>query len=83
MNKFGNGCTFRVNNLGQRIDEDGFVTSSLTYITVRRTCVSVRVGEDKIEVRNTEDPSKKTLSFTPGEWSAFIGGVKKGEFDLK
>jgi hypothetical protein len=31
-------------------------------------------------VRNSKDPGGAVLKFTPGEWSAFIGGVKDGEF---
>lgn len=79
---FGNGCAFNVNEQGQKVDEEGFATSSVTYITNRRTCVSVKVGDDGIHVRNTEDISKNTLVFSPDEWKAFIEGAKMGEFDL-
>ena len=24
---------------------------------------------------------ERILGFTPGEWDAFVGGVRKGEFD--
>jgi hypothetical protein len=33
-------------------------------------------------VRDSKNPSGPVLKFTPGEWDAFIGGVKDGEFDL-
>ncbi|MFI7151166.1 DUF397 domain-containing protein [Nonomuraea sp. NPDC050022] len=33
-------------------------------------------------LRDSKNPSGPALIFTPGEWSAFIGGVKDGEFDL-
>lgn len=79
---FGNGSAFTVNKRGQKVDEDGFTTSSLTYITNRRTCVSVRVVDGHIQIRDTKDVSKTTLTFSPDEWKAFVGGVKKGEFDL-
>ena len=79
---FGNGCHFTTNDRGQKVDEDGFATSSITYITKRRTCVSVKKESGLVRVRNTEDSDKKTLSFTTAEWKAFIGGVKKGEFDV-
>ncbi|MFA4846571.1 MAG: DUF397 domain-containing protein [Patescibacteria group bacterium] len=46
-------------------------------------CVSVAITSDKVGVRDTKDPSKTTLTFTHDEWTAFIDGVKKGEFDLK
>ena len=32
-------------------------------------------------VRDSKDPSGPVLSFTLGEWRAFVGGVKDGEFD--
>ena len=79
--KFGNGELFVTNGRGQKIDKDGFATSSITFITNRRTCVSIKIG-DKVQVRNTEDPSKKTLDFSRDEWAAFIKGVKLGEFDV-
>lgn len=33
-----------------------------------------------IAVRDSKDPDGPALLFTPGEWSAFIGGVRDGEF---
>lgn len=35
-----------------------------------------------VAVRDSKDPSGPALVFTPGEWRAFIGGAKDGEFDL-
>lgn len=32
-------------------------------------------------VRNSRDPNGPALTFTPGEWVAFTGGVKNNEFD--
>ncbi|MDA0637301.1 DUF397 domain-containing protein [Nonomuraea sp. MCN248] len=32
-------------------------------------------------VRDSKNPTGPTLVFTPGEWDAFINGVKDGEFD--
>ncbi|MFD1546183.1 DUF397 domain-containing protein [Nonomuraea guangzhouensis] len=31
-------------------------------------------------VRDSKDPDGSVLLFTPGEWNAFIKGVKDGEF---
>ncbi|MFF4714412.1 DUF397 domain-containing protein [Streptomyces eurythermus] len=43
-------------------------------------CVEVaRVGEN-IAVRNSRDPNGPALVFTLGEWSAFLDGANKGEF---
>ncbi len=82
VDKFGNGCAYTENERGQKVDEEGFTTSSITYITNRRTCVSVKIGDRDVKVRNTEDQTKKTLSFNHQEWAAFITGAKNGEFDL-
>ncbi|WP_436758134.1 DUF397 domain-containing protein [Streptosporangium sp. V21-05] len=32
-------------------------------------------------VRDSKDPSGPMLRFTSGEWSAFVEGVRGGEFD--
>lgn len=48
-----------------------------------RDCVGVAYKNEVIAVRNTQDSSKTTLTFTRDEWEAFIGGVKKGDFDFK
>ncbi|MDN5913916.1 MAG: DUF397 domain-containing protein [Pseudonocardia sp.] len=32
-------------------------------------------------VRDTKDRDGGTLAFTDGEWSAFLAGVRQGEFD--
>ncbi|MEV0591105.1 DUF397 domain-containing protein [Nonomuraea cavernae] len=32
-------------------------------------------------VRDSKNPTGPALIFTPGEWNAFIDGVKNGEFD--
>ncbi len=34
-----------------------------------------------VAVRNSRDKAGAVLRFTPGEWEAFIGGAKDGEFD--
>lgn len=33
-------------------------------------------------VRDSRDPSGPVLYFTPGEWEAFLRGVKASEFDI-
>lgn len=35
-----------------------------------------------IAVRDSKNPQKGTLIFTPEEWDAFVAGAKDGEFDL-
>lgn len=46
-------------------------------------CVEVAVpGDGRVLVRDSKDPGGPVLSFTPGEWDAFLDGAKRGEFDL-
>ncbi|WP_211590176.1 DUF397 domain-containing protein [Microbispora sp. H11081] len=45
-------------------------------------CVEVARLCDGVAVRDSKDPQGPRLMFTPGEWEAFIEGVKGGEFDL-
>ena len=57
-----------------------WIKSSLSH--GNGNCVEVRLFKDgSVDVRNSQKPGKGTLHFTPGEWKAFIGGVKLGEFD--
>ncbi|WP_440072164.1 DUF397 domain-containing protein [Streptosporangium sp. OZ121] len=35
-----------------------------------------------IAVRDSKNPTGPALVFGPSEWSAFLGGVKGGEFDI-
>jgi hypothetical protein len=45
-------------------------------------CVEVAQLKHGIAVRDSKDPEGPKLMFTPGEWDAFVHGVKGGEFDL-
>lgn len=57
----------------------GFVKSSFSG---SGNCVEVRrERRDLVEVRHSRHPDGGTLVFTPGEWAAFVAGVKAGEFD--
>ncbi|MDP4507310.1 DUF397 domain-containing protein [Nonomuraea turkmeniaca] len=45
-------------------------------------CVEVaKLSEGRRGVRDSKNPTGPSLIFTSGEWAAFIGGVKNGEFD--
>lgn len=46
---------------------------------VREELASIR--EDEILVHNSRDPEGPILAFTKQEWTAFVAGVKAGEFD--
>lgn len=46
-------------------------------------CVEVATATDRhVGVRDSKNPDAGILVFTPGEWSAFVAGVRDGEFDL-
>ena len=45
-------------------------------------CVEVaRLSGDVTIVRDSKDVKGPVLGFTQGEWDAFVGGVRNGEFD--
>jgi hypothetical protein len=44
-------------------------------------CVEVAKVGDHYLVRNSTTTQATPLSFTEGEWTAFTGGVKAGDFD--
>jgi hypothetical protein len=49
------------------------------------SCVEVGSGKDAysgfIGVRDSKNPDGPALAFTPKEWTAFLDGARKGEFD--
>jgi len=46
-------------------------------------CIEVReLADGSVELRDTKDRAKSAHRFTPGEWNAFLTGVRAGEFDL-
>ena len=45
-------------------------------------CVEVAFVDGAIAVRDSKNPEQRALIFTAGEWDAFVGGAKDGEFDL-
>ena len=57
---------------------DGFKTAS--NCRYPWFCVAVKQTADSVQVRDTKDPNKKTLSFNKEEWKAFVEGIKNGEF---
>ncbi len=63
-----------------RFRDDEFVKSG--WCGNRPKCVTVARNKHGVAVRDTKDKSKKTLVFTHGEWSAFLQGVRSGEFDV-
>ena len=46
------------------------------------SCVEVAFDEGLVHVRNSRDPRGAALTFTAGEWEAFLAGAGEHEFDL-
>ncbi|MFF8953904.1 DUF397 domain-containing protein [Streptomyces sp. NPDC014940] len=62
-------------------------TTDLTFVKSsfsggNGACVEVAVTADGGRaIRDTKDRDGGTQFYTPAEWSAFVAGVKAGEFD--
>jgi hypothetical protein len=57
-----------------------WIKSSLSYGNGQ--CVEVAgLSGDVIMVRDSKNAKGPILGFTQGEWDAFVGGVRNGEFD--
>jgi hypothetical protein len=44
-------------------------------------CVEVAFGPDGVVVRDTKDRARAAHRYTATEWTAFLTGVRAGEFD--
>ena len=78
------GQEFTIRDDGRKEDEDGFVCAAGTP-GLRNPlwfCVSVKITEGSVMVRDTKDPTKTTLTYSPEEWKIFTEGVKAGQFDI-
>jgi hypothetical protein len=57
-----------------------WIKSSLSF--ANSNCVEVAsLHGGQIGVRDSKDSTGPVLRFTSGEWDAFLGGVRNGEFD--
>jgi hypothetical protein len=45
-------------------------------------CVEVSIANELVHVRDSKNRNEAILSFTFREWSAFLTGVRLGEFDV-
>jgi hypothetical protein len=64
-------------------DLDGAIFRKSSRSGSEGNCVEVSTNLiDVVAVRDTKDRDGGTLVFTPSEWSAFLDGVRQGEFDL-
>jgi hypothetical protein len=60
--------------------DSSWVKSSLSF--ANGNCVEVaNLPTGEIGVRDSKNSEGPVLRFTPDEWHAFLGGVRKGEFD--
>lgn len=60
--------------------ELSWVKSSLSF--ANGNCLEVAsLPDGGIGIRDSKDREGAILRFTPGEWDAFLGGVRNGEFD--
>ncbi|WP_328464528.1 DUF397 domain-containing protein [Actinoplanes sp. NBC_00393] len=46
-------------------------------------CVEVAKVGDRYLVRDSKQPGGTPLTFTKGEWDAFVAGVKAGDFGFE
>ena len=44
-------------------------------------CVEVAHTDGTIAIRDSKDVDGPVLTFSHGEWAAFVAGVRNGEFD--
>jgi hypothetical protein len=57
-----------------------WVRSSLSFSN--GNCVEVaELPGGSVAIRNSRHPEGAVLTFTQGEWEAFLGGARLGEFD--
>lgn len=62
----------------RNMEQSCWVKSSFSYAN---GCVEVGPGVDHVHVRDSKDPNGPVLTFNETEWSAFLAGVRAGEFD--
>jgi hypothetical protein len=68
---------------GAAVDLSRAVWRKSTRSNANGQCVEVADNlTGVVAVRDSKDQTGPALVFTPGEWHAFVEGVKAGEFDL-
>ena len=54
-----------------------------SYSESSSQCVEVAwLTNDAVGVRDSKNPTGPALVFTPAEWTAFVAGIRAGEFTL-
>ncbi len=51
-------------------------------LSAHNGCVEVAFVDDHVAVRDSKDRRGPVLVFTRTEWTAFVAGIRRGEFDL-
>lgn len=65
---------------GRPGSDSNWIKSSLSFSN--SNCVEVAsLPDGEIGVRDSKDREGPVLRFTSGEWRAFLGGARNGEFD--
>lgn len=55
-----------------------------TFSNGAQNCVETReLPGGFVEVRHSKDPGNVLMRFSAGEWTAFVAGVRDGQFDLE
>jgi hypothetical protein len=62
-------------------DAEGLRWFKSTYSDAGNDCVETAFVEDSTLVRDTKDREGPVLRFPRNEWTAFLEGVKDGQFD--
>lgn len=64
------------------IDPASLAWRKSSYSDSGAECVETAVLPDRrVAVRHSRQPGEAILLYAPAEWSAFLTGVKDGEFD--
>jgi hypothetical protein len=63
------------------VRDSDFKTSAWSNKRFKPLCVLVARKKSGVALRDSKDPTMKTLFFKKSEWNAFVKGVKSGEFD--
>jgi hypothetical protein len=62
------------------IDHEELRWSKSSFST--NSCVEAAVyGDGRVAVRDSKNPAQGFLLYNANEWSAFLAGVRNGEFD--
>jgi Domain of unknown function (DUF397) len=65
-----------------QLESAGLAWRKATASAGKSACVEVAPLEAGVAVRHSKDPDRAPLLYTTTEWSAFLHGVKAGEFDF-